>query len=654
MANVIGDAFIEVKPKTDGFDQQVKKDVEGPVQQANRTAQQSARNIARALVGAFAVRQIFQWADAARQAFFVAESSSLRLQATFEMQRKLQDTTTDSVDKLAEATLQKTRFDDDATRSAAAQLAQFRLTEGEILTLLPLVQDFAAFTGRDLGSAADASAKAILGQGRALKALGIDFVDLGSRTANFDQLVRGLQKSVGGFAEREGASAAGQAEIFANQLGEVNEELGKMVNEFAAPVLGFLEGVGKGFLGLPGPMQDVIGGALILGGGLVALNLGLKVTQSSLAAVGIEANIASTGVMRMSAGAAGAAAALIIGIPLLADWANNLMGIQTPAEAADEAIANLDQRIKDHAVTTGEAFEQLRKLREIAVALGGENEGFFDAKIGGPLLDALETAPDRLGLTAARAAEADAMMDGFAGALHVATDELISAADATRELLHAQNELAGGFLGIQSAENTAKDAHRALEAAQARLNRLVDNGKQGTDRYTEAKKAARDAEVDSLDAQLNLVGAIESYASELDKSNVKQADMLVFLEEQGRKAGLSKEAIDRLKDSVREHIRGLDDLPGIKQTRFEAPGLDKVKRDAQDLKTIVDGLQGATLAPVIAPSGPGIGGSGGGTGGGSGGNRPRGSNDTPRVAVHVNGRQIQEEDARHRILLGGT
>jgi phage-related protein len=90
-----------------------------------------------------------------------------------------------------------------------------------------------------------------MGQGRALKGVGIDFTDTGSAAGNFDQLVSGLTEKVGGFAEVAGGTAAGKAAILKNQFGELQEKVGsalvpallKVANVFIDDVLPAIESI---------------------------------------------------------------------------------------------------------------------------------------------------------------------------------------------------------------------------------------------------------------------------------------------------------------------------------------------------------------------------------------------------------------------------
>jgi hypothetical protein len=274
------------------------------------------------------------FAKSSVQAFVESEQSSLRLDEALRKFPKTADVTRASFDQLNAALAAKTKFDDDATASGQAVLAQFGLTGQQIQELTPLLQDYAARTGKDLPGAAEALGKAVLGQGRALKEVGIDFQDTGSAAGNFDQIMGGLRKQVGGFAEAEGKTAAGQAAILTNRFGEVQEQVGAklvpVLSDLAGKlitVIGFLERNKSVVV----PLTAAIGGLTVA---VLAVNAATAAssavtaaastvraffTTTTVAATGVEqastlsriANTASTAASTVAMGAATVATAVL-------------------------------------------------------------------------------------------------------------------------------------------------------------------------------------------------------------------------------------------------------------------------------------------------------------------------------------------------------
>lgn len=174
------------------------------------------------------------------QAFSEAERSQAALVAAYEKFPAVASTSIDALRELNTEIQRKTGFDDDALAASQATLAQFGLTGEQIQQLTPLMADYAAKTGKDIETAAQDMGKAIMGQGRALKTVGVDFTDTGNAAGNFDQLVAGLDGTVGGFAETMGDTAAGKAKILEQSFGDIQETVGEML----IPVLSTLVEVG--------------------------------------------------------------------------------------------------------------------------------------------------------------------------------------------------------------------------------------------------------------------------------------------------------------------------------------------------------------------------------------------------------------------------
>lgn len=196
--------------------------------------------VAKVAGGAFAVSGLAAFGADSLKAASESEQAQAKLQAAFSKFPQLAGQNTAALDKLNTSLARKTRFDDDATAAAEAQLAQFGLTEDQIRQLTPLVQDYAARTGTDLETAATKVGKAVLGQGKALKNVGLNLKDTGSQAGNFAQVMGGLQSKVGGFATKEGKTAAGQLAIMRNQFGEMEESLGKALLPVLTKLASFL------------------------------------------------------------------------------------------------------------------------------------------------------------------------------------------------------------------------------------------------------------------------------------------------------------------------------------------------------------------------------------------------------------------------------
>lgn len=203
------------------------------------------------------------------KAYSEAETAQNKLASAYKKFPKMADLPLSKLKELNSTLAKKTKFDDDATASGQAVLAQFGLTGKQIAKLTPLLQDYAARTGKDLPTAAKDLGKSIMGQGRALKNIGLNFQDAGSKAGNLRQLMGGLREKVGGFASKEGKTAAGRAEILRNQFGELQETVGGAL----MPTLQRLVGV---LLTVVGWIDRNRGATLAIGGALVGLMVTVK------------------------------------------------------------------------------------------------------------------------------------------------------------------------------------------------------------------------------------------------------------------------------------------------------------------------------------------------------------------------------------------
>lgn len=189
-----------------------------------------------AIAAAFAVTRIVNFARATVTEFAEAEAAQGKLSDAFERFPALVGGNVEALRALNTELQKKTRFDDDALAAGQAQLAQYGLTQQQLEKITPLLADYAAKTGKDVTTAAEDLGKALLGSGRALKLIGVDFVDTGSVAGNFEEIMAALSAQVGGFAEKDAKTLIGQLAVLKNAFGEVKESVGSLF----APAVGLL------------------------------------------------------------------------------------------------------------------------------------------------------------------------------------------------------------------------------------------------------------------------------------------------------------------------------------------------------------------------------------------------------------------------------
>jgi len=263
------------------------------------------KTIAIASLAAIGVASIKFGIDSVK-AYSDAEKSQAKLSDAFARMPKLAHGNIKELQDLNTALAQKTRFDDDASASAEALLATFNLNQQQISAAIPIIQDYAAKTGKDLPAATAAFGKGLMGSGRMMKELGIRFKDTGNTGKNFDQIMFGMTQRVGGFAEKEGKTAAGQAAILKNQFGELEEKVGGMLvpalMKLTGPlhsVLDFMDRNGKTILIVVGVIGTLIGVVWVINAAVkaytavqIALNIAMSLNPIGLIIIGVAALIA--------------------------------------------------------------------------------------------------------------------------------------------------------------------------------------------------------------------------------------------------------------------------------------------------------------------------------------------------------------------------
>lgn len=288
-------------------------------------------------------------------AYAEAEKAQTKLADAFARFPKLADTNQEALQKLNTELQRKTIYDDDATAAMQAQLAQFGLTGAQIAQTTPLVQDLASALGVSMGEAATTVGKALMGQSRGLRALGVDFKATGNRAADLTRLQDILNAKVGGFAEREGKTASGQAQILANQYGDLQESIGQALLPALTTLNDVLTPVLSAFNALPQPLKvaTVAVGAFGIAAAIaaprvMALRTAIEAgggLAGKFGKLGTAAKTAATGLSVFAVGAA-------VAIPLSSQIGDNFYGTtirgaeleqQLLKIGAGQAVSNLGQ-----------------------------------------------------------------------------------------------------------------------------------------------------------------------------------------------------------------------------------------------------------------------------------------------------------------------
>lgn len=295
-----------------------------------------------------------------------------------------------------------TGYDDDLIADAGAILARFTSDEQALKAAEAAALDYATATGKDVPAAADAIAKASLGNTRALKSLGIQYTATGDQAADLANVVDLVNQKVGGSASAD--TAARDLRRLETTYGDLQEEIGQVLlpvladlaDAFStglAAVKPFADGLedlssaaemvrdAVSGLELPdwlsGGGPDISGFLAQIGGPLAsALSTAGRLTRENeerLNALGYTYDEA-TGQVRALASAQTAAAAttedLTDAITSQSEQARTLIGALSDMEAAEDDLAAMVRKNEGALNKQGTAFDlNTTKGREQAAAM---------------------------------------------------------------------------------------------------------------------------------------------------------------------------------------------------------------------------------------------------------------------------------------------
>ena len=199
-----------------------------------------------------------------------AEEVDKRLIETAQRLAQANNEQAQSLLNLADAIQLRSRFGDEDIKMQQTALLQYGLTIDEVNKLTPVIADFAAATGQDLGSATQTVIKGMNGMTRGLKQYGLDLDMSGSKTENMNQLMGQLNEKFGGSAARDIETTAGRVEQLKNVFSNYLETIGTaMTKGEGGGVVGFLTNT---FVALDEQMKMLTGSQSVFAADMAAVS----------------------------------------------------------------------------------------------------------------------------------------------------------------------------------------------------------------------------------------------------------------------------------------------------------------------------------------------------------------------------------------------
>jgi len=187
--------------------------------------------------------------------------------------------------------LQKKGYADaDDIASGQAVLARYKMTGQQLKSLTPLLVDYANRSGKTIPEASKVLGKALGGSSKLAKELGFSFKDAKDPAKNFDQVLAGLQGSVGGYSSKLPAAERNSRKL-SYTFGDLQESIGgklePAMSKIAEVGLQVVDWISQNVSWL-GPLAAGIG---IVAGAFLLLNAVMAINPFVLIGVAIGALI---------------------------------------------------------------------------------------------------------------------------------------------------------------------------------------------------------------------------------------------------------------------------------------------------------------------------------------------------------------------------
>jgi hypothetical protein len=406
------------------------------------------------------------------KAYGDALTAQQRLMDAFSKQPQLMGYNVQALMEYNKTLSTKIAYDDDEINAAQANLALFKLTGDQIKSLTPLVADLARRKGIDLASAATSVGKAMQGQARGLKDLGINFKATGDTAADYAAITALLNQQVGGTAEAFAqGNPLGQLANAKIAFQNMQESVGQALLPAMTALTNIMTPLATAMSKIPQPVMQIgiVIGAAILGARLLGPAMSGAFAQMRASALSASASVAASGVVIQGTGLRAAAS-----------------GVMMRGFAASAAVAGTAAR------------------------------GLMTA-LGGPIGIAIIGITTAISLFAMRSGEAEAATDGWTESIERQNGVLTenSKLNIVKKL---QDD--GVLTALQSTTTSAEDYTKALISGGDARNKMIDDLQAMADYYKkQAETGAVPNAQDQADKYQLVADKLATLGQNLDDNN---------------------------------------------------------------------------------------------------------------------------------------
>lgn len=300
-------------------------------------------------------------------AFAEADKAQKQLEDAYKRFPAIASVNIDALRKYNEAIQRKTGADADDIASGQSVLARYKLTGEQLKSMTPLLVDYAERTGKSIPDAAKSLGKALGGSSKAAKELGFDFKASKDPAANYEQIMRGLKGTVGGYAESL-PEAEKKQKILQASFGDLQEAVGEKLQ----PVMIGLIDAGQGVMDWLEENPEVTEGASAAFDLLGQVLSGLWDIVTTYVAPALGFLIKSQASVARSAGDMLAALGNVPGFEWAKDASVKVYGIADSMDKVGDGIAALANRPKPVIGVTNYATPEVEKIQAKIKSLEGK------------------------------------------------------------------------------------------------------------------------------------------------------------------------------------------------------------------------------------------------------------------------------------------
>jgi hypothetical protein len=369
---------------------------------------------------------------------------------------KLLGLNTTMLEEQAKALSEVSGFTQDAILSSDQILARYRLTGTQLQQLTAVTVNYARFIGTDAPDAAGKLGKALLGQGRALKAVGVAFKDTGTVAGNFDEIMTKLAPKVDGAAKAYGQTLPGQIDRAKAAFESLEVNLGTRLIPQLSSQIEIIDSLATGHL----PQ--------------------LAASENN-AALGVRALNAEFGSFNL--GAVGVTGTIVDQQAAIKNWASQ--------------VAKGSITLEELKTKLSEAGISGSQLQDVIIAVGQASGHAAD--------DAFNLAQAQRDGAAAAKAQAQAEKELANQALPSLIGSILNLKDAQRALHQAQGDSSTSAADLKAKE---LDVYNAFISVKGAAGDIISQFKSGTATMGEV--------VDKFNAQAHAAGLTKAQVKDLD------------------------------------------------------------------------------------------------------------------------------------------